>query len=112
LILLAALATVALSCWYTFLFFMLTRARNEFEAALGGLLLTIAAHVWLGQVNYPGLRVPLGLNPFAMFLVLIYPQPPYFAWLPLTLMIVVQLVVWIGLPVLVIGWQTRRRANV
>ena len=39
---LAVSATVALTCCYTPLFFILTRARNEFAAALGGILLTIA----------------------------------------------------------------------
>jgi ABC-type Na+ efflux pump permease subunit len=39
----------ALLCWYTPLFLVLTRARNEFSAALGGILLTIVAHAWLAQ---------------------------------------------------------------
>ncbi len=51
----AAASTVALACWYTPLFLILTRARNEFAAALGGVLLTIAAHAWLAQFFGMGL---------------------------------------------------------
>lgn len=42
-------ALVSMLAWYTVLFFILTRARNELHAGLGGLLLTIAALAWLLQ---------------------------------------------------------------
>lgn len=56
----AALSTNALACWYTLLFLLLTGARSEFTAALGGILLAIAVHAWLGQlyVGAPGMGTP------------------------------------------------------
>ncbi|MHC4442167.1 MAG: ABC transporter permease subunit [Planctomycetota bacterium] len=45
--LISILATGALACWYTPLFLVLTRARNEFSAALGGILLTMVMLFWL-----------------------------------------------------------------
>lgn len=42
-------ALVSMLAWYTVLFFILTRARNELHAGLGGLLLTIVALAWLLQ---------------------------------------------------------------
>ncbi len=44
-------STVAMLAWYTVLFFVLTRARNELHAGLGGVLLTIACVAWMLQ--YP-----------------------------------------------------------
>jgi ABC-type Na+ efflux pump permease subunit len=45
----AAVGTIALACWLTPLYLLLTRARNEFAAALGGIFLTIAVLLWLTQ---------------------------------------------------------------
>ncbi|HXI84226.1 MAG TPA: hypothetical protein VNL17_09065 [Verrucomicrobiae bacterium] len=47
----ALVATISLACWYTPLFFLLTRAKHEFTAALGGIFLTIALLVWLIQLS-------------------------------------------------------------
>ena len=53
-------ATLTLLCCYTPLFFILARARNEFTAALGGILLAIVAHAWVLQiVGGVGSLVPL-----------------------------------------------------
>ena len=38
----ALITLTSLASWYTLLFLLLTRARNEFTAAIGGLLLTVA----------------------------------------------------------------------
>ena len=48
---LVLLALVSMLAWYTVLFFILTRARNELHAGLGGILLTLACLAWLLQ--YP-----------------------------------------------------------
>lgn len=48
---LVLLALVSMLAWYTVLFFVLTRARNELHAGLGGILLTLACLAWLLQ--YP-----------------------------------------------------------
>jgi hypothetical protein len=87
---------------------MMIRAKNEFEGALGGLLLTIAAHAWVIQFAAGGtMRLLAGLNPFAVFMVLT--QPQYLGWLPL--MLAVQLVLWIVLPVFIMFWWGRRRSH-
>lgn len=101
-------STAALACWYTFLFFVLTRARNEFTAALGGLLLTIAAHVWLGQWNVVALRIPVLANPFATFWIFLSPER--ISWLPLV--IPVQLLLWIGGTLWVVRRLARRQSDV
>jgi len=44
------LALVALLAWYTVLFFLLTRARDELHAGIGGVLLTLACLAWLLQL--------------------------------------------------------------
>ena len=44
------LAWASLLAWYTVLFFVLTRARNELHAGLGGVLLTLACLAWLLQL--------------------------------------------------------------
>jgi hypothetical protein len=46
------LATVSMLAWYTVLFFILTRARNELHAGLGGLLLTLVALLALAQLGF------------------------------------------------------------
>ncbi len=43
------LSAVGLLGWYTTLFFILTRARSELHAGIGGLLLTVAAVAWVLQ---------------------------------------------------------------
>jgi hypothetical protein len=48
---LVLLSLVSMLAWYTVLFFILTRARNELHAGLGGILLTLAGLAWLMQ--YP-----------------------------------------------------------
>lgn len=52
--LLVSVSLVAMLAWYTVLFFILTRARNELHAGLGGVLLTLAALAWMLQ--YPASR--------------------------------------------------------
>jgi len=43
------LSAAAMLAWYTALFFVLTRARNELHAGLGGVLLTLAVLAWALQ---------------------------------------------------------------
>jgi hypothetical protein len=104
-------ATIALASWYTPMFWILTRARNEFTAALGGLLLTIALHVWLAQFiavrQTESLIVPAMLNPLAPIVLLI--DPRYSRWLSAVCLL--DLVIWIALPVLLMR-HTARRATV
>jgi hypothetical protein len=106
LIVIMIVASISLCCWYTFLFFALIGARNEFEAALGGVLLTGAAHAWLAQIGVgpQSLRALAGLNPFATFIALIYPV--HQAWL--LLMLPVHLSLWIGGPLLLARRFSRR----
>lgn len=52
-------ATLTLLCCYTPLFFTLSRARNEFTAALGVILLVIVAHAWVFQVFVGGFEQPV-----------------------------------------------------
>ena len=96
----AVVATIALACWFTPLCLVLTRARNEFAAALGGVLLTVALLLWLAQFGVGVaagsavlLLVPALLNPLASFVLLL-------GWgalfLPVVLLIHIGL--WIVLP--------------
>ena len=111
----AAVGTIALACWFTPLFLLLTRARNEFAAALGGVFLTIAALLWLmriimlmngidndGASVAPWLAIAIlnPLSPFLMVLTLTYAN-----WLLPVL--VVDLLVWIVLPL----WWTCRNSG-
>jgi hypothetical protein len=101
--LLALGATVALASWYTPLFFILTRARNEFAAALGGILLTIAVHAWLAELALSQIDswfaqvalVVVWLNPLWPMVMVIWSG--YVVWLPLVMFMHVLL--WIVLPV-------------
>lgn len=52
-------ATMTLLSCFTPMFFILTRARNEFTAALGGILLVIVAHAWAFQVFVGGFQQPV-----------------------------------------------------
>lgn len=100
----ALAAIVALSGWYTVLFFILTRARNEFAAGLGGILLTIAVHAWLGQLALA--QTDFWLAKTSLVLVLLNPLwpmvtviwPPYVIWLPQVM--AAHTLMWIVLPVL------------
>jgi hypothetical protein len=109
LLLTAMLSTVALACWYTPLFLLLTGARNEFTAALGGVLLTLAAHLWLAQIwlgletEHLGLIITGVLNPLSPLPLAI--EPASLPWA--AVMGVVNVVVWIVLPTLLV----RRRAG-
>lgn len=47
----ALAAAISMLAWYSGLFFILTRARNELHAGLGGLLLSLAVIIWAAQ--YP-----------------------------------------------------------
>jgi hypothetical protein len=58
---LVLLSLTSMLAWYTVLFLVLTRARDELHAGLGGLLLTIACLAWLLQ--YPASKVPSGWEP-------------------------------------------------
>jgi ABC-type Na+ efflux pump permease subunit len=103
-LLLAVVAIVTLSCWYTILFAILTRARNEFTAAMGGILLTIAGHAWLGHMAFEELRPTGVFCPLSPFIVAIYPV--YGRWLPLLL--AVHAVLWIVVPLAVMRRRARR----
>ncbi len=112
----ATAATIALACWYTPLFLLLTRARNEFTAALGGILLTIALHAWLAQFFVTLLKsklwlISVALNPLSIFVLAVNPESvPWvsgFVWVPALVML--HVLVWILLP---LWWVNRvgRRA--
>lgn len=102
-------ATITLLSCYTPLFFTLTRARNEFTAALGGILLVIVAHAWVFQIGVAGsvhaaLLLSGGLSPLAPLL--LHPLTVQ-AWWPnidLTTMAIalalwpVHLLVWMIVP--------------
>src|ERR1017187_8400072 len=114
----ALVATISLACWYTPLFFLLTRARQEFTAALGGIFLTIALLVWLIQLPAGGLNDFSGtvsfyqmalscsglLNPLSP-LVVSFPEvlSPFFP-----VLLLAQIGLWIVLPVWLIGWKSGR----
>jgi hypothetical protein len=111
----AVAGTITLACWFTPLYLLLARARNEFAAALGGVFLTIAALLWLMRIIMllngidddtasvtPWLAVAI-LNPLSPFLMV--SAPTYGNWL-LPVM-VVDLMVWIVLPL----WWTCRNSG-
>ncbi len=104
----AGAASVALLAWYTTLFLLLTRARNELHAGLGGLLLTIAALAWLVQFTFahdPEINATWRcvlwqscmLNPLAAG-VFAFDRPAAFA-----LAVALALLLWIATPVWVMG---------
>ncbi len=89
----ACLSTIILSCCYTFFFFILTRARNEFSAALGGILLTIVMVIMMASWTR-------FLDPFlSLFLIL---DPEQIVWVPLLLLI--HILLWVALPL----WCVKR----
>ncbi len=112
--LLAAVATVSLASWYTPLFFILTRARNEFTAALGGILLTLVLHLWLIQfvffLDVPRIwRLPVALNPLGPLVLVLSRKvfgPAGFWWL--LLMMGVQVGLWIVVPLMIVRRVTGR----
>jgi hypothetical protein len=104
------------------------RARNEFTAVLGGLLLTIALLLWLGQFHYISSAIPSGqtftfwqsihigdidsvlawvavLNPLSPLVLILVPDYLYFLLLLLALL--VDVVIWIVLPL----WCARRNSG-
>lgn len=107
--LLVSLSLVAMLAWYTVLFFILTRARNELHAGLRGVLLTLAAVAWMLQ--YPASRAewftdpPLAkalwtsalLNPLSP-LVYILEKPVWQA-----LSVGIALIVWTAGPLWLVG---------
>ncbi len=118
-LLVAACATIALACWLTPLFFILVRARNEFTAALGGILLTIVLHAWL----MVGLAVPtyrglpewvrdagawLGMINPLMLLVAAFKAD---AQPRLALLAGLQIALWIALPLWIVHHYAARPAK-
>ena len=101
----AALAAIALSCWYTLLFLVLTRARNEFAAAIAGILLTIAVHVWLMQVVSEYHPAWYALNPLLLLFVglgsITLERPYLIFW-----MIPLHIAVWMILPMTWLYFRT------
>ena len=117
-IIFALVATASLACWYTPLFFLLTRARQEFTAALGGIFLTIALLVWLIQLSAGGgSRDFGGISPYQVALLctgLLNPLSPVIVgfseefWPFLPVLLVLQVGLWIVLPVWMVGWKSGR----
>ncbi len=124
----AAVGTIAMVCWFTPLCLLLMRARNEFTAVLGGLLVTIALLLWLGQFHYISSAIPSGqtftfwqsihigdidsvlawvavLNPLSPLVLILVPDYLYFLLLLLALL--VDVVIWIVLPL----WCARRNSG-
>jgi ABC-2 family transporter protein len=115
----ALVATISLACWYTPLFFLLTRARQEFTAALGGIFLTIALLVWLIQLSAGGGSRDFGgtLSFYQMVLLctgLLNPLSPVIVgfseefWPFLPVLLLLQIGLWILLPVWLVGWKSGR----
>jgi hypothetical protein len=115
----ALVATISLACWYTPLFFLLTRARQEFTAALGGISLTIALLVWLIQLLPAGkswdFERTVTLYQAALFCTgLLNPLSPLVVAFPgvfaplLPVLLLAQAGLWIVLPVWLVGWKSGR----
>lgn len=107
----AVVALVALSCWYTLLFMVFLRARNEYMAALAGILLNAVVHLWLlqnagiGLVSSPWLHYAGAMNPLAVLLFSAAIAVPGERWI--LLLVPLHVVLWIVLPV----WLLRRRTR-
>jgi hypothetical protein len=112
----AMVGTIALACWFTPLFLILTRARNEFAAALGGAFLTIAVLLWLTQFIMLLVRISDGalettllrvvmtiLNPLSPFPVVI--ESEYASWLPQLL--IADVIIWVVFPL----WYVARSSS-
>ncbi|UCD29017.1 MAG: ABC transporter permease subunit [Planctomycetota bacterium] len=105
--LISLIATVALSCWSTPLFFVLTRARNEFAAALGGILLTIVILFWLMNIFVLSDDVFRGIwKSYSPAQILVLPIMCLNPLTPLVTVFVPELLVWslIVLPFNVLLW--------
>ena len=114
----ALVTTISLACWYTPLFFLLTRARHEFTAALGGIFLTIALLVWLIELPAgisKGYTATISFYQAVLFCTgLLNPLSPlvigfseaYAPFLPVLLL--AQIGLWIALPVWMVGWKSGR----
>lgn len=117
-------SVAALACWYTALFLVLSRARHEFEAGLAGILLTILLHVWLLVVIviansphelgsfYPHWMVLTAmaagpLTPLSLLLMPFEMSAPG-CW---PLYLVLNLGLWVGLPIWLLGRVARRPAR-
>ncbi len=103
----AGMATVSLASWYTLLFFLLTRARNEFTAALGGVLLAVVLHAWLAQflTVYSFMYPIAALNPLATLTLYMAPYT-FWKWTPC--LALVHILLWIVLPVWFVARRTGR----
>jgi ABC-type transport system involved in multi-copper enzyme maturation permease subunit len=101
----AIVGTIAMVCWFTPLYLLLARARNEFAAALGGLLLTIATLLWLGQLSHGSSAIDIValLNPLSPLVLIVVPD--YF--LLFLVALPVHVAIWIILPL----WYVRRSSN-
>ncbi len=111
-----ASAGVSMLAWYTALFFVLTRARNELHAGLGGLLLSIALLVW--ALQYLGSQASeLGSNVRGLFwyMSMLNPAAPLLAIAePAVVRLAVfeiAIGVWIIFPVWVIGRRPFERSR-
>jgi hypothetical protein len=122
-----AAATITMICWFTPLYLLLARARNEFAATLGGVFLTIAASLWLAQIliqiepithgGYMGItRVKIVVDMVAgIAMAILNPLSPLnlvlasinAVWLPLALFISVS--VWVVLP---LWWACRNSGRI
>lgn len=95
---LVGLSLSAMLAWYTILFYLLTRARSELHAGLGGILLTLAGLAWMLQ--YPAAYATFGelndpspvfwtsalLNPLSpLFFIM---EPPWALWLAAAIAVV------------------------
>lgn len=105
-------SAVSLACWYTPLFFILSRARNEFAAGLGGILLAIVAHVWLLQFAATAfgsqwLFWPSLANPLAPLALIWSPQSAVF----LPALMAIHVLVWLVLPCVIVRRVARKAVS-
>ena len=106
----------AMLALYTVLFFVLTRARDELHAGLGGVLLTIACLAWILQYRYSisadGVVAGIPLKNILWTSSLLNPLSPLVfsgePALPRCLAFASALVLWVAGPLLVVGWLERR----
>lgn len=107
-------AAVSMLAWYTVLFFVLTRARNELHAGLGGLLLSIGLVAWALQYPMSKAFEITGDARLFWYTSLLNPAAPLITIAePLGLRAVVFLIaigVWIVFPVWVIGRRPFERS--
>jgi ABC-2 family transporter protein len=115
----AIVGTITLACWFTPLYLLLTRARNEFAATLGGVFLTIAVLLWLmrfvmamggtNQFENATANVELWLalailNPLSPFLLIL--TPTYAS--EFLMILFADVFVWIVLP---LWWACRNSGH-